>query len=512
MTTRNTRPDTDGNESGNRYGDEVLPPEPYGPLPSDRQLAWHELEFYGFVHFTVNTFTDLEWGYGDESPAVFNPTGFDAAQIADTARAAGMAGLVLTCKHHDGFCLWPSRYTEHSVKNSRFRSGKGDVVSELSHACADAGIRFGVYLSPWDRNHPAYATQDYIIYYRNQLRELLTEYGDLFEVWFDGANGGDGYYGGARETRSIDPRTYYGWEETWNLVRELQPGACMFSDVGPDIRWVGNEKGVAGDPCWPTLDLGESAPGDADREALNRGDPAGAVWLPAECDVSIRPGWFYHRAEDQEVRTSGNLMELYYASVGRGAALHLNLPPDTRGLIHEHDRASLLKFARHRRSVFERDLTRGATVTASSVRGQTNASGSSDAAGEPTDRTRGGSGTYSADRVIDGDAGTYWSTDDGIPEAAVTVELPQPVRCNVVELREYLPLGRRIDSFRVDVDTGDGWRAFGFGESVGHRRLLRGEACTPRRIRVSVTCPRKPAVPPAVSKVGVYYDPGTAES
>ncbi|MBI3986387.1 MAG: alpha-L-fucosidase, partial [Lentisphaerae bacterium] len=223
----------------------VNPPLPYGPFPSERQLGWHGLEFYGFLHFTVNTFTGKEWGYGDESPAVFAPTAFDADQIVAGAAAGGMAGLILTCKHHDGFCLWPSRFTEHSVKHSPWRDGRGDVVREISDACRRHGLQFGVYLSPWDRNHPDYGRPDYIRYYRNQLRELLTGYGPLFEVWFDGANGGDGFYGGARETRTIDRRAYYDWATTWELVRELQPQACLFSDAGPDVRWVGNEQGIA---------------------------------------------------------------------------------------------------------------------------------------------------------------------------------------------------------------------------------------------------------------------------
>ncbi|MFG0259211.1 MAG: alpha-L-fucosidase, partial [Phycisphaerales bacterium JB041] len=227
------------------------PPEPYGALPDPRHLAWHEMEFYGFLHFTTNTFTGKEWGYGDESPEIFNPSEFDADQIVGVAADAGMTGLILTCKHHDGFCLWPSEYTDHDVASSPFRDGEGDVVREIADACARHGLRFGVYLSPWDRNHPDYGTPAYVEYYRNQLRELLTGYGEIFEVWWDGANGGDGYYGGARESRKIDRSTYYGWEETVAIVRELQPDAVIFSDAG-DVRWVGNERGVAGDPCWAT--------------------------------------------------------------------------------------------------------------------------------------------------------------------------------------------------------------------------------------------------------------------
>src|SRR6266511_1096253 len=242
-------------------GKKVAPPVPYGPVASPRQLRWHEMEFYGFIHFTINTFTDREWGYGDEDPALFNPSDFNAEQIVRTAKEAGMKGLILTAKHHDGFCLWPSKYTEHSVKHSPWKNGRGDMVKEISDACRKYGLKFGVYLSPWDRNHKDYGRAEYVTYFRRQLRELLTDYGPIFEVFFDGANGGDGFYGGARETRRIDRETYYDWPTTSEFVRELQPNACLFSDAGPDVRWVGNERGVAGETCWATLNRADFVPG-----------------------------------------------------------------------------------------------------------------------------------------------------------------------------------------------------------------------------------------------------------
>src|SRR5881396_3597605 len=333
------------------------PPTPYLPVPTARQLRWHELEFYGFLHFTVNTFTNREWGSGDESTAVFNPTDFDADQIVGAARDGGMKGLILTCKHHDGFCLWPSRYTEHSGKNSPF---KRDVVKEISEACGKAGLKFGVYLSPWDRNYNDYGSPEYLVYYRNQLRELLTQYGPVFEIFFDGANGGDGYYGGAYERREIDNRTYYGWPNTWQTVRLLQPNTVLFSDAGPDIRWVGNERGIAGETCWATSNRQDFVPGRADVARLNRGDRPGTHWVPAECDVSIRPGWFYHKHEDEQVKTPGQLFILYLKSVGRGANLLLNVPADRRGLINGNDSAALAGFKKLRDKSFNNNLAENA--------------------------------------------------------------------------------------------------------------------------------------------------------
>jgi alpha-L-fucosidase len=324
-------------------------PSAFGAVPSSRQQAWQAMEFYGFIHFTTNTFTDKEWGYGDESPSVFNPAAVDARQWAKLASEAGMKGLILTCKHHDGFCLWPSKFTEHSVKNSPWKNGRGDVVRDVSEACREYHLKFGIYLSPWDRNRSDYGKPEYITYFRNQLRELLTQYGPIFEVWFDGANGGDGYYGGARENRTIDRSTYYDWPNTIAMIRQLQPDAICWSDVGPDARWVGNERGVASETNWCTMNLagrypGYSPPGYNFEVDLGQGHENGESWVPAEVDVSIRPGWFYHVREDAKVKTPAKLLDLFYKSVGRGANLLLNLPPDRRGLIHENDVANLRAF------------------------------------------------------------------------------------------------------------------------------------------------------------------------
>ncbi|MCP4710359.1 MAG: alpha-L-fucosidase, partial [Planctomycetes bacterium] len=316
----------------------ITPPSPHGPIPAERQMLWHHMEFYAFVHFTVNTYTDKEWGYGDEDPAIFNPTQLDARQWARTAKAAGMKGIIITAKHHDGFCLWPSKYTEHSVKHSPWKNGKGDVVGDLAKACKEYDLKLGMYLSPWDRNHPDYGKPEYITYYKNQLTELLTNYGEVFTVCFDGANGGTGYYGGAREERRIDRQTYYRWPEIHELVRKLQPNACMFSDAGPDIRWVGNEAGRTGKMNWARFKRDGFYPGISGRNReLTEGHPDGDYWVPAEVDTSIRPGWFYHANQDDKVKSIKNLINIYFASVGNNSNLLLNLPPDQRGLFHESD-------------------------------------------------------------------------------------------------------------------------------------------------------------------------------
>jgi len=439
------------------------------------------MEFYGFIHFTINTFTDKEWGYGDEPPSLFNPTDFDAEQIAGTAAAAGMKGLILTCKHHDGFCLWPSKYTEHSVKNSPWRNGRGDVVKEIAAACRKYRLKFGIYLSPWDRNHKDYGRPEYLIYFRNQLRELLTSYGPIFEIFLDGANGGDGYYGGARETRRIDRDTYYDWPTTWNLVRSLQPDTCLFSDAGPDVRWVGNERGIAGDPCWSTLNRNDFAPGRADETRLNRGDRPGSHWVPAECDVSIRPGWFYHASEDSKVKSAAALVELYYLSVGRGASFLLNLAPDRRGQIPGADLNSLREFRRILDSTFAIDHAQGAHVSASNTR----------------------SG-FSPRNVIDRKRDTYWTTDDQTKAPELIIDLRREQTFNVVRVREYLPLGQRVEAFAVDVWKDNDWREFARGTSIGNCKLLRGNPVTTTKVRLRVT--RAP-VCPAISELALFTEP-----
>jgi len=445
-------------------------------------MRWHQIGFYGFLHFGINTFTDKEWGYGDEDPAIFNPTAFDANQIAQVAREAGMRGLVLTAKHHDGFCLWPSQYTEHSVKNSPWRGGRGDVVKELSDACRRYGLLFGVYLSPWDRNRSDYGRPEYIQYYRQQLRELLTGYGEIFIVWLDGANGGDGYYGGARQTRRIDSLTYYDWPNTWQIIRDLMPMAVIFSDVGPDVRWVGNERGRAGEPCWATL-TPQGAPGNTKAD-LNHGDRHGSQWLPAECDVSIRPGWFYHRSEDGRVKTPMQLFEIYLNSVGRGACLNLNVPPDTTGQIHPNDVLSLKGLRSILDQTFSFNIATKARVTASQVRGD----------------QRG----FGPENLFDSDISTYWSTDDQVRAAELILDFDLPVTFDIVAVQECILLGQRIDNFALEAWQGDDWHLLAKGTSIGHLRLVRVEPTTTTRFRFRVV---DAAACPAIAELGLYASP-----
>ena len=401
--------------------DQTAPPTAVEPLPAERQLKWHQMEFYAFVHFNMNTFTDIEWGTGGESPELFNPTELDCRQWARVCKEAGMKGIILTAKHHDGFCLWPSEYTEHSVKNSPWKDGKGDVVRELADACQEYGLKLGLYLSPWDRNHAEYGTDAYLTYFRNQLTELMSNYGEVFEVWFDGANGGTGWYGGANEERRVDRKTYYDWPNTRQIVRDLQPDAVMFSDAGPGVRWVGNEAGWAGETNWSMIRRDEFYPGSPNYKDLTTGQEDGTHWVPAEVDVSIRPGWYYHHSEDHKVRSVKTLVDIYYHSIGRNASFLLNFPVDMRGLIHENDVEHLMKMVEVIRSDMEIDLARDMDVTTSQVRGD--------------------SRKYDGRKAVDGDPETYWTTDDEVLGASLILDFGEEISFNRFLAREYIPWG-----------------------------------------------------------------------
>jgi len=432
---------------------EVSGPKAFGAVPTERQMAWHEMEQYAFIHFTTNTFTDKEWGFGDESPDVFHPTAFDAEQWVKVIKDAGLKGLILTCKHHDGFCLWPSKYTEHSVKNSSWKNGTGDVVKAVSEACKKHDIKFGVYLSPWDRNHAKYGSPEYVEYYRNQLKEIFEAYGPVFEMWFDGANGGDGYYGGANETRSIDGRNYYDWPTTLKLVRGLEPEVIFFSDAGPDIRWCGNERGFVNETNWNTIDIDTIYAGKPEiNSLLNTGTAGAKNWVPAEVDVSIRPGWFYHADEDSLVRSPENLFDIYLSSVGRGSNLLLNIPPDRRGLIHENDMAALKGWKKLLDERFADNLAQNASVTSSQVRGD--------------------SKKYAASNVLDGDKNTYWATNDGVASASIEIDLKDSKEINYVLLQEYIRLGQRVESFDIEALVDGDWKSIANSTTIGYKKIV----------------------------------------
>ncbi len=460
----------------------VKEPVAVGAVPSARQLPWHEMEYYAFIHFNMNTFTDMEWGIGGEDPMLFNPTNLDVNQWVRVIKEAGMKGVIITAKHHDGFCLWPSKYTEHSVKNSPWRGGKGDLVKELSEACKVAGLKFGVYLSPWDRNHAEYAREGYVACFHNQLRELLTNYGEIFEVWFDGANGGTGYYGGANENRKIDAHTYYQWDKVFQIVRELQPNATIFGDQGPDIRWIGNEKGFGTPTNWNPYSNNPSLKNAEHLHHLGEGDENGQNWIPAEADVSIRPGWYYHSREDHQVRPLEKVVDIYYASVGRGYNLLLNLPVDRRGLIHENDIKRLMEFKKVIEGDFAHNLMNNATVQASDERGK----------------------NYTANKILEANKNSYWATKEGVKTAFLEINFTEPTTFNRFMVQEYIPLGQRVKKFKLEYEKEGVWQVIDEQTTIGYKRLLRFPSVTSSKVRFSILDSKDS---PLISNIGIYNAP-----
>ncbi|NJB70598.1 alpha-L-fucosidase [Saonia flava] len=440
--------------------------QPKTVVPSVQQLAYQKMEMVGFIHFTVNTYTDKEWGYGDENPIIFNPEELDAEQWVLAAKAGGLKELILTAKHHDGFCLWPSKFTEHSVKNSPYKDGQGNVVKEFVDACKKHGLKVGLYLSPWDRNHADYGKPEYITYYRNQLKELLTNYGEINEIWFDGANGGDGFYGGANEERKIDRSTYYDWENTFSLVKNLQPNIMIFSDAGPDIRWVGNEHGHAGQTFWSSINGNELTIGGDMADYLNIGESDGNSWLIGQCDVSIRPGWFYHEAQDSLVKTPKQLTDIYYKSVGRNGVLLVNLPPNKKGLIHSNDVKNLKGFKEIIDETFKTNLVEGAKVTASNYRLENE--------------------RFSPLNILDSNSETFWTTDDSVLSAELIIETEKPITFNRLLLQEPIKYGQRIEKFEVSIEENGAWKSISNETTIGYKRLIRIENVTTRKIKIKI--------------------------
>ncbi|WP_127121302.1 alpha-L-fucosidase [Chryseotalea sanaruensis] len=445
-------------------------------------MAWHEMELNAFIHFTTNTFTDKEWGYGDESPAVFNPSALNTDQWVSTLHEAGFKGLILTCKHHDGFCLWPSQYTDHSIKNSPLQNGEADIVKSVSASCKKYGMKFGIYVSPWDRNRADYGEASYVSYYRNQLTELFTNYGPVFEMWFDGANGGDGYYGGAREKREINRATYYDWPATLDSVRKMEKSVIFFSDAGPGVRWSGNEAGVGGETNWNTLTPDTLYAGKAGIEKLlNTGSEHGTHWIPAEVNTSIRPGWFYHAAEDSLVKSPEQLFDIYLTSVGRGSTLLLNVPPDRRGLLHENDVNTLLEWRNLLKQTFASDLTLDAQVSANTYRGHDK--------------------QYNAEKVIDNDPESYWATDDEIVTGAVTIQFPENKTVQYVVLQEYIKLGQRVKAFTIEVWKDENWQQVANGTTIGYKRIIRIDPNLTTQVRITI---KDAKACPLLSTVSVF--------
>jgi alpha-L-fucosidase len=458
------------------------PPQPVGPLPSQNQLRWQKMEYYAFVHFSINTYTDMAWGLGNEDPKLFNPTKLDCRQWARICKEAGMKGIIFTAKHHSGFCLWPSKYTEYSVKNTPWRNGKADIVREMADACKEYGLKFGVYLSPWDRNHPDYGKPEYITYFRNQLQELLTNYGDIFEVWFDGANGGSGYYGGANETRKIDAKTYYDWPNTYKLVRKLQPNIVIWNDGGDraDLRWVGTEAGYVGETNWSLL----NATGDVPETMLRHGVENGNAWVPGEVNTSIRPEWFYHEREDRKVKTLPQLMDTYYNSIGRNATLLLNFPIMPNGLINALDEKAVQGFAKATNEAFAMNLAKKASVTASQVRGKNPA--------------------YDASKAIDADKESYWAVDDAIRTASLTLRFDKSTAINRFMVQEPIRLGQRVKSFTVSALVNGSWKEIAKETTIGYKRILRFPTVEATQLRLTILDTKGC---PLISNLEVYKAP-----
>ncbi len=450
-------------------------------IPNQSLIDYQQMELIGFIHFTVNTFTDKEWGYGDESPEIFNPSQLDVEQWVKTAKNVGMKQLILTAKHHDGFCLWPSKYTKHSIKNSPYKSGKGDIVKEFVMACKKYGLKAGLYLSPWDRNHKDYGKESYIVYYKNQLEELLTQYGEINEIWFDGANGGDGFYGGVNEIRKIDRKTYYGWPNIISFVKNIQPNIKIFSDAGPDVHWIGNEKGFAGSTFWSTINTDNLTIGASNTEYLNTGDSNGNQWVVGQCDVSIRPGWFYHASQDSLVKTPQQLLEIYYKSVGRNAVLLLNLPPDKRGIIHENDVKVLTEFKAILDESFSLNLAKNQKALANSQRCNHS--------------------KFSPHNTVDQDPKTYWATEDGILPANIEFELIKEETFDRIVIQEPIELGQRISSFEIDIFDSIQWKNIFKGTTIGYKRILRIPRVKTNKIRLRITAANNTV---AISNFGLF--------
>lgn len=427
------------------------------PKPSPLQLEWQKLETIAFIHFSINTYTDMEWGYGNESPELFNPSNLDCRQWVRTCKEAGLKGVILTAKHHDGFCLWPSKFTEHSIKNSPWKEGKGDLVKEFSDACKEYGLKMGLYLSPWDCNHPDYGKPEYNNYLCGQLEELLTNYGDIFEIWFDGANGGRGYYGtDSLHTRSIKG-DYYEWERVSSMVRNLQPNCIIHGGAIADIRWVGNEEGFAGQEHWSTI--GQFSKDELVRYQLNRGHVDGSTWMPSETDVSIRPGWYYHQSEDHKLKSLTQMVDIYYESVGRNSLLLLNIPPNKEGLVHPVDSLRLVDWYKQ----YSQELSNNLIGDKTSIFVD----------GKKIDNNP----------LIDGEMDSYIELNSG---STIEVLFPREIKFNRIMLAENISNGQSVKRFTVEALVDKKWRTIDEQTTIGYKRILRYPEIRAKAIRVKL--------------------------
>ena len=436
----------------------VSEPAPFGVVPSKAQVEWQKMEYTMFVHFGPNTFTGAEWGSGQEKAEIFNPKELDCRQWASIAKAAGMKGIILTAKHHDGFCLWPNPVSSHTVAQSPWREGRGDVLKELSEACRDYDLKFGIYISPWDSNDPHYGTDEYNDVFVQTLEHALGSYGHVFEQWFDRACG-EGPNG---------KQQVYDWPLFNSTVYKMQPDALIFSDYGPGCRWVGNESGSAGRTCWSTINVNEDFTGPVlSRRDMNEGIKGGNTWAAAEADVSIRPGWFWRESENSKVKSLQHLLKIYYESVGRNSLLLLNVPADTRGLIHETDSMRLMELRAALDDIFSVDLSCGARVEATNVRGN--------------------SRRFKAQNLLKGDYDSYWAVDDSVTQASFIVTLSEPRTFNRVQLQEYIPLGQRISAFSIDaLDANGNWNTIARETTIGYKRIVHVPTTTTTAVRVNI--------------------------
>ena len=457
------------------------PPAPYGPVPTASQVAWQRMEMNMFCHFGPNTFTGLEWGEGTEAEDIFNPTALDCNQWVAVAKQAGFGGIILTAKHHDGFCLWPNPMSTHTVRESAWCNGQGDVLRELSDACKKGGVKFGIYISPWDRNAPTYGTPEYNKVFLKTLRHAHTHYGPIFEQWFDGANG-EGPNG---------KKQVYDWKKFNGQTKKLQPDAVIFSDVGPGCRWVGNEEGTCGRTCWSRLDVKGREPGKnaPSQDTLNAGNYNGACWIPAETDVSIRPGWFWR--ESEHPKSVQELLKIYYNSVGRNSLLLLNVPPDNRGLIPAEDSLRLMEFRAALDSIFAHDLAKDVKIfNMSNARSYY--------------RNNDIPELLAILYLFDNDYDTYWATADTVTTAWVELEFNDPQTFNRVLLQEYIPLGQRVEKFHVEVEDENGnWRTIAEETTIGYKRIVLTETVMTKKVRVVIDQSRACIV---LSRIGLFMD------